>query len=179
MFLGYFLIRHHHGMYLTDADWNPDLGRLLEWKDNGCLSHQNMHWRFDGKYLRNELGTYLARKVMNADSVQASVHGKQSYWVRLNWPKRAGKLSNVGFNDDRLFWEFDPVTNLLGYPHNSIPRYLTRWCTDNQNNPKQRDCHWRQLAKPKMTDNVNTTNGNEEVEQRFSFDYQGDFLSLT
>ena len=121
------MIRHHHGMYLTDFG-NPQYAKLKGWTWSlECLRHDNMHWRFDGKYLRNELGTYLARKAINDYSPNNRVY--------LCMPK-TGQLANVDYNDDRLYWEYDPVTNLLGYPHNSIPRYLTRWCTDNQNNPK-------------------------------------------
>ena len=128
MCLGYFLVRHG-GMYMTDADWHPDLGQLQWFGAFDCVSHQNMHWRFDGKYLRNELGTYLARKKMNEK--WDLLHGVGTYWVFLNLPKK-GQLHNVDFNDDRLFWEYDPVTNLLGYPHDSIPRYLSRYCINNQ-----------------------------------------------
>ena len=163
---------------------NPDLGQLQGWSGFDCVSHQNMHWRFDGKYLRNELGTYLARKAMGEQ--HNNLHGLGSYWVNLNWPKK-GKLNNVDFNDDRLFWEYDPAKNLLGYPQDSIPRYLSRQCINNQlfDNRKnqtyeRRDCHqWRVLAKPKLTDNAATANANEEGEQIFSLDYQGNFLPPT
>ena len=161
-------------MYMTDHS-QPDLGQLKGWTWSfDCDTHENMHWRFDGKYLINELGTYLGRLKMGEQ--QFPLYGSPSYWTHLNLPKK-GKLSNVDFNDDRLFWEYDPVTKLLGYPY-STPIYLTRRCIDKPDEPASRDCNWRLIAKPKLTDNAITT-ANEEVEQRFSLDYQGCFVSLT
>ena len=162
------MLRHQATRYMQNHEDNPDLAKLQDWtRDFDCVSHHNMHWRFDGKYLINELGTYLARQKMDNEK-WTSIHGKQAYWVHLNFPK-TGKLKNADFNSKRLFWEYDPATNLLGYPHDSIPCYLTRWCEDDQNGG--RDCSWRQLAKPK------TTKTKEEKEQRFWLDYQGAFQS--
>ena len=154
-------------MYLTDADWNPDLGRLLEWKDNDCLSHQNMHWRFDGKYLRNELGTYLARNYFD-----------NKHFIYLDLPNN-GPLHGIDFDDDRLFWEYDPVTKLLENPHPGTPLYLSRNCFANKDDPEKRRCNWKLFAKPELTNDATTTKSNEEVEQKFSLDYQGNFVSLT
>ena len=127
-----------------------------------------MHWRFDGKYLRNELGTYLARKAINDASPINRVY--------LHMPK-TGPLANVDYNDDRLYWEYDPETNLLGYPY-AIPLYLSRYCYPKRDEPEKRDCNWVQFAMPKLTDNAITTKSNEEVEQQFSLDYQGNFVHM-
>ena len=98
------MIRHHHGMYLTDFG-NPKYAQLKGWTWSfECVGHDNMHWRFDGKYLRNELGTYLARKAINDASPINRVY--------LHMPK-TGPLANVDYDDDRLYWEYDPETNLL------------------------------------------------------------------
>ena len=155
-------------MYLTDFG-NPDYAQLKGWTWSfDCVGHDNMHWRFDGKYLRNELGTYLARKAINNVS---SIHR-----VYLHMPK-TGKLANVDYNDDRLYWEYDPVTNLLGHPYDT-PLYLSRYCYPKRDEPEKRDCNWVQFAMPKLTDNTITTKSNEEEEQKFSLDYQGNFVSM-
>ena len=143
---------------MTDADWT-DLGQLQWFGTFDCVSHQNIHWRFDGKYLRNELGTYLG-KSWKIHEKWDLVHGVGGYWTGLNLPKK-GRLENVDFNDDCLFWEYDPVTNLLGYSHDSIPRYLSRYCINKQyvkenQTFEKRDCYRWLLAKPKLTDNANT-----------------------
>ena len=61
------------------------------------------------------------------------------------------------------------------------PLYLSRNCytgrDENKNiDTSKRDCNWFQYAKPKLTDNPTTTKSDEEVEQKFSLDYQGNFL---
>ena len=170
------MIRHHHGMYLTDHG-NPHFAQLKGWTWSfDCLKHDNMHWRFDGKYLRNELGTYLARKAID-------INKTPNHYAYLHMPK-AGQLHDVDYNDDRLYWEYDPVANLLGYPTShthKAPLYLSRNCytgrDENKNiDTSKRDCNWFQYAKPKLTDNPTTTKSDEEVEQKFSLDYQGNFL---
>ena len=88
-----------------------------------------------------------------------------------------GKLANVDYNDDRLYWEYDPVTNLLGHPYDT-PLYLSRYCYPKRDEPEKRDCNWVQFAMPKLTDNTITTKSNEEEEQKFSLDYQGNFVSM-
>ena len=149
-------------MYMTDFG-HPYYAKLKGWTWSfECVGHDNMHWRFDGKYLRNEVGTYLARKANNR--------------VYLCMPK-TGQLANVDFNDDQLFWEFDPAENLLGYPY-ATPLYLSRHCFPIKDYPEERDCNWVQRALPKLTDNAITTKSNEEVEQKFSLDYQGNFDSF-
>ena len=155
-------------MYLTDFG-NPKYAQLKGWTWSfECVGHDNMHWRFDGKYLRNELGTYLARKAINDASPINRVY--------LHMPK-TGPLANVDYNDDRLYWEYDPETNLLGYPY-AIPLYLSRYCYPKRDEPEKRDCNWVQFAMPKLTDNAITTKSNEEVEQKFSLDYQGNFVPM-
>ena len=155
-------------MYLTDFG-NPQYAKLKGWTWSfDCVRHDNMHWRFDGKYLRNEVGTYLARKAINDAS--------PNNWVYLQMPK-TGPLANVDFNDDRLHWEYDPVTNLLGFPY-ATPLYLSRYCFPKRGEPEKRDCNWVQFAMPKITDNAITTKSNEEDEQKISLDYQGNFVFI-
>ena len=157
-------------MYLTDFG-NPKYAQLKGWTWSfECVGHDNMHWRFDGKYLRNELGTYLARKAINDASPINRVY--------LHMPK-TGPLANVDYNDDRLYWEYDPVTKLLENPHPGTPLYLSRNCFANQDDPEKRRCNWKLFAKPELTNDATTTKSNEEVEQKFSLDYQGNFVSLT
>ena len=126
-----------------------------------------MHWRFDGKYLRNELGTYLARNYFD-----------NKHFIYLDLPNN-GPLHGIDFDDDRLFWEYDPVTKLLENPHPGTPLYLSRNCFANQEDPEKRRCNWKLFAKPELTNDATTTKSNEEVEQKFSLDYQGNFVSLT
>ena len=167
-FLGYFLVRHHHGMYMTEKR-SPYFGwtRLDSWtRGFDCLGHENMHWRFDGKYLRNELGTYLARNYFD-----------NKHFIYLDLPNN-GPLHGIDFDDDRLFWEYDPVTKLLENPHPGTPLYLSRNCFANQEDPEKRRCNWKLFAKPELTNDA-TTKSNKEVEQKFSLDYQGNFVSLT
>ena len=155
-------------MYLTDFG-HPYYAKLEGWTWNiECVGHDNMHWRFDGKYLRNEVGTYLARKAINDASPNSRVY--------LLMPKTR-QLADVDFNDDRLFWEFDPAKNLLGFPY-ATPLYLSRYCYPIRNEPEKRDCNWVQFALPKLTDNAITTKSNEEVEQKFSLDYQGNLVFM-
>ena len=157
----------HRGFYLTDhTEHSSVLGELKGWTRNfDCDTHENMHWRFDGNYLINEMGSYLARKISGQGP---------NYRIYLQIPQK-GHLADVDFNDDRLFWEYDPLTKLLGYP-TPTPLYLSRHCSTNQKEAT-RYCNSELLGRPKLTDDAITTD-NEEIEQIFLLDYQGNFVSL-
>ena len=158
--LGYFLLRHDH-MYMVS---NKAEAKLRGWGKFNCLDHKQMYWRFDGKFLRNEKGKYVARQ-KPTDII--------SYILVDNpWKIDPDKK----FENEGLFWEYDPASNLV--VSTTEPRaYLTNICWTKTReyqgtNQTYRDCGERLWARERLEDNTGT-HGNEAHEQRFSLDYQG------
>ena len=145
------------------AFFNKAEAKLRGWGRFECLSHKKMYWRFDGKFLRNENGKYVARKK------------KGTYFSILvdnPWSiDRDKKFENEG-----LLWEYDPASYLIR--STTEPRaYLTNICRTKTReykgtNQTYRDCGERLWAREKLEDNTGTQ-GNEAHEQRFLLDYQG------
>ena len=73
---------------------------------------------------------------------------------------------------DKVYWNLSPSPSETA----NNPQYGAI-CI--QEDPEQRDCDWKLFAKPELTNDATTTKSNEEVEQKFSLDYQGNFVSLT
>ena len=145
------------------AFFNKAEAKLRGWGRFECLSHKKMYWRFDGKFLRNENGKYLARK---KDGTYFSTLVDNPWSI-----DREKKFENEG-----LFWEYDPATYLIG--STTEPRvYLSNICWTKTReykgtDQKYRDCVDRLGAREKLEDDTET-HGNEITEQRFSLDYQG------
>ena len=154
------MLRHDH-MYMVS---NKAEAKLRGWGKINCLDHKQMYWRFDGKFLRNEKGKYVARQ-KPSDTI--------SYLLVNNpWHIDREKM----FENEGLFWEHDPASNAV--VSTTEPRaYLTNICWTKTReyqgtDQKYRDCGERLGAREKLEDNTETK-GNEALEQRFLLDYQG------
>ena len=134
-------------MYMVS---NKAEAKLRGWGKINCLDHKQMYWRFDGKFLRNENGKYVARKKEGA-----------YFSILVDNPWNIDRDKN--FENEGLFWEYDPASYLIG--STTEPRvYLSK-------------IGERLWAREKLEDDTETQ-GNEALEQRFLLDYKGNTAGL-
>ena len=150
------------------AFFNKAEAKLRWWGGFDCLSQKKMHWRFDGKFLRNENGKYVAWKKEGT-----------YFSILVDNPWSIDREKN--FKNEGLFWEYDPASYLIG--STTEPRvYLSNRCWTKTRkyqgtDQKYRDCVDRLGAREKLEDDTET-HGNEIQEQIFSLDYQGNIAGL-